>query len=163
MVNWETSDFRDWLNHTFYNKVFNDREKSSILKSKIKNEKNAYGGTGADTEDYVFLLSIEEAEKYFDSDEDRKVYGCEDIIDMLIPNNMIGDVWMEGEVIVPREHLCSTYSTAFWGLRTTTDDPWTPYAEVAAWGETGGSACLWNDFRPAIWVSLNTDDVVDPE
>lgn len=163
MVNWETSDFRDWLNHTFYNKVFNDREKSSILKSKIKNEKNAYGGTGADTEDYVFLLSLEEAEKYFDSDEDRLVYGCEDIINMLIPNNMMGDVWMESEVIVPRENLVDPYATTLWALRTTTDDPCFPYTNVVIWGEAGGSCCLVNDFRPAIWVSLNTDDVVDPE
>lgn len=91
------------------------------------------------------------------------MYGCEDIINMLIPNNMMGDVWMESEVIVPRENLVDPYATTLWALRTTTDDPCFPYTNVVIWGEAGGSCCLVNDFRPAIWVSLNTDDVVDPE
>ena len=55
--NWECSEIRKWLNGYFYNKVFNDNEKKNI---------NSFDG------DNVFLMSKEEAEKYFVDDEARR-------------------------------------------------------------------------------------------
>lgn len=71
---WETCELRTWLNDYFYNDAFNQEEKDAILESVITNDGNPDNGTygGPDTEDLVFLLSIDEAEKYFESDSDRQ-------------------------------------------------------------------------------------------
>ena len=56
----------------FYNQ-FNEEEKSQIVKTKVINNDNSTYGTagGNDTEDNIFLLSIDEANKYFKSDDER--------------------------------------------------------------------------------------------
>ena len=73
---WEDCDLRAWLNGEFYDKSFSDDEKQKINKSTVKFEKcpeeYAFASEGKDVEDYVFLLSYSEAEKYFKSDSDRK-------------------------------------------------------------------------------------------
>ena len=70
-VTWETSDIRRWLNSDFYTTAFNDIEQSKIL---VRTENDPMYGTagGNDTEDKVFLLSIEEAESFFINDGERK-------------------------------------------------------------------------------------------
>ena len=70
---WESSSLREWLNCDFYNEAFTDNEKAQILVSQVTNPKNEKTGVegGNDTEDKVFLLSIDEAKTYFDSDEAR--------------------------------------------------------------------------------------------
>lgn len=73
---WEDCDLRAWLNGEFYDKSFSDDEKKQINKSTVKFEKSpeemSMANTGNDVEDYVFLLSYSEAEKYFKSDADRQ-------------------------------------------------------------------------------------------
>ena len=63
----------NWLNKSFYNTAFNAEEKGRILTTMVRNPNNPYYDSvgGADTDDKVFLLSTEEAEKYFSSDTDR--------------------------------------------------------------------------------------------
>ncbi|MBE5969922.1 MAG: hypothetical protein E7242_06790 [Lachnospiraceae bacterium] len=54
---WENSDIRAWLNSDndgFYKTAFTDAEKEAILETTVENS------VGDDTNDYVFLLSIEE-------------------------------------------------------------------------------------------------------
>ena len=65
-VTWENSSIREWLNDTFLNKAFNEEEKSVIIASSIKAEKNPLYDTqcGNDTVDKVFLLSISESQTY---------------------------------------------------------------------------------------------------
>ena len=67
---WENCDLRKWLNEDFMNTAFTETEKSKIVTSKIKNDGNKEFGTsgGADTNDKIFCLSIDECEKYFGSD-----------------------------------------------------------------------------------------------
>lgn len=62
-VTWETCTLRQWLNNDFYNE-FSEEEKAYIAKTKLSNPDNAEYGTdgGNDTEDYIYLLSIDEAE-----------------------------------------------------------------------------------------------------
>ena len=62
--NWENSEIRQWLNGEFYNKAFNANEKKLIKGSSIF--ENLFGRV-----DKVFLLSKEEAEKYFANNEAR--------------------------------------------------------------------------------------------
>ena len=58
-VTWENCTLRTWLNDFFYNDAFNPTEKARIRQTKLKND------GGNDTKDRVFLLSISEAENYF--------------------------------------------------------------------------------------------------
>lgn len=69
-VTWETCTLRSWLNGEFYNTAFSQTEQGRILTTQVKNEDSPYFGTegGNDTEDKIFLLSIEEALNYFEPD-----------------------------------------------------------------------------------------------
>ena len=75
-VTWESSDLRAWLNSgdgSFYATAFDENEKGYILLSEIENNDSSAHDIegGNDTEDYVFLLSFEEAEEYFENDVAR--------------------------------------------------------------------------------------------
>ena len=72
---WEKCDLRKWLNHEFLNTAFNETERSLIGDTKCSADQNPRYSTspGNATTDKIFLLSIPEAEKYFKSNEDRKV------------------------------------------------------------------------------------------
>lgn len=69
-VTWETCTLRSWLNGEFYNTAFSQTEQTRIATTTVKNGDNPKTGTegGNDTEDKVFLLSIEEVLLYFDPD-----------------------------------------------------------------------------------------------
>ncbi len=68
-VTWEGSEIRAYLNGEFYNKFFSAEEKAKIIETKISNPSNSQYGIvgGNDTTDKVFLLSLNEAEKYMGS------------------------------------------------------------------------------------------------
>ncbi len=72
-VTWETCTLRNWLNTEFYNTAFGDSEKASVITTTVENPDNASYGTqgGNATSDNVFCLSIDEANRYFVSDEAR--------------------------------------------------------------------------------------------
>lgn len=63
-ITWEECTLRTWLHDDFYNE-FNDDEKAMIEKTHNSNPDNSkYSTDGvSDTDDYVFLLSLDEAEK----------------------------------------------------------------------------------------------------
>ena len=71
--NWEECTLRKWLNEDFIESAFSQDEKNRILETTLKNEGNKeFNISGCnDTNDKIFLLSLDEAEKYFSSDEDR--------------------------------------------------------------------------------------------
>ncbi len=73
-VTWETCTLRQWLNSDFLNAAFTEEEKAMIQVSQLKNEDNPIFGTsgGEETKDKVFLLGIEEAQRYFPSNEARQ-------------------------------------------------------------------------------------------
>lgn len=73
-VTWETCTMRKWLNEVFYEEAFSEEEKRRILETRVKAEANPSYGTNAgnDTMDKVFLLNIQEAKKYFTTDEERR-------------------------------------------------------------------------------------------
>lgn len=66
-ITWQQCEMRKWLNNIFYNSAFSDMEKDLILKTKVKNQDNAAFHTkgGKNTSDFVYLLSIDEADQYF--------------------------------------------------------------------------------------------------
>ena len=63
---WERSTIRSWLNNTFYSSAFTDNEKLKVINVNIINNDNVRFGTngGEDTYDKVFLLSIDEVNRY---------------------------------------------------------------------------------------------------
>ena len=72
-VTWETCSLRQWLNETFISKAFSSGEQNMIQTTTVTADKNPEYDTspGNNTTDKVFLLSIPEVNKYFDSDEAR--------------------------------------------------------------------------------------------
>ncbi len=73
-VTWETCTLRKWLNGTFWSTAFSEKEKEKITTVTVSADKNPdYSiDPGKATEDKVFLLSITEVNKYFDSDSARQ-------------------------------------------------------------------------------------------
>ncbi|MBQ8858614.1 MAG: hypothetical protein IJ012_02355, partial [Clostridia bacterium] len=65
-VTWETCNLRSWLNETFYYEAFTDAERALIANSTVTASKNPAFGTnsGNATEDYVFLLRVEQLNVY---------------------------------------------------------------------------------------------------
>ena len=72
-VTWEKSTIRSWLNETFYKAAFNSSEQEMIKSTAVTADVNPKYNTdpGNDTKDKVFLLSINEVNKYFSSYEAR--------------------------------------------------------------------------------------------
>ena len=73
-VTWENCTLRSWLNDKYLNSSFNSAEQSLIMSTKVKNHGNKQHNTsgGRDTIDKIFLLSINEVNKYFSSCGERK-------------------------------------------------------------------------------------------
>ena len=74
-VAWDNCDLRKRLNEEFYNEAYNDDEKKMIIQSELFAEKNPrYQGVnpGEVTKDNIFLLSIREANEYFESEAARR-------------------------------------------------------------------------------------------
>ena len=72
-ITWEKCGLRSWLNEVFLKKAFNDLEQKMIPTVLVKAENNPKYpmNPGRDTMDKVFLLSINEADKYFSSGGNR--------------------------------------------------------------------------------------------
>ena len=70
---WMSSSLRKWLNDDFLGGAFTLDESKQIKQTSVKTEDNAAYGTkgGRTTTDKIFLLSVDEAEKYFKSDAAR--------------------------------------------------------------------------------------------
>lgn len=72
-VTWESCALRSWLNGPFADAAFNGDEWSMLMSVRVMAGVNTAFRTdpGNDTQDRVYLLSIEEAERFFQSDRDR--------------------------------------------------------------------------------------------
>ncbi len=139
-VTWETSFVRQWLNTDFYNAAFNDSEKSRIAIAVLKNPDNPKNGTsgGGDTSDRIFLLSLDEAGRYFMHDAERVL--------MPTPYAVKRNVWK------------SEYSgKSYWWLRSPGR-----YRDAASYVDPTGELDSSGHFvsfnylavRPALWIKL---------
>ena len=73
-ITWETCTLRQWLNSDFLNEAFSDKEQSAIETATVNVSANReYYSTdpGNDTQDKVFLLSLDEAKEYITKYDDR--------------------------------------------------------------------------------------------
>lgn len=82
-VTWETCTLRSWLNNDFINEAFNDAEKANIPTVTVPAHKNPFiadiiaKDPGNDTQDKVFLLSLVEADMYFNSKDELRCKATE--------------------------------------------------------------------------------------
>ena len=140
-ITWENSSLRKWLNDTFLNTSFSEEEKAIIPSMNVET------GIGKRTTDQVFLLSYDEALKYFSSDEDRR---C-------VPTPYA--VAQAGFLYDDREIRIDGKAPCFWWLRS----PSTELGYVSLvlsngeLNERGVDACFDNiGVRPAVWVKVES-------
>ena len=144
-ITWETCTLRAWLNGTFLNEAFSEADQAIIQTTKVSADKNPNYDTnpGSATEDQIFLLSINEANKYFASDEAR----------MCVPTAYAkaNGAWTSGSYNVDGEATC------WWWLRSP------GYAQsYAADVSYGGGVLSYGNYvhsdrgcvRPALWINL---------
>jgi len=134
-VTWEYSEIREWLNDDFLrdgflNMAFSSSEQRSILFSKIPNPDNRKYGTegGADTEDKVFLLSLDEVDRYF---ADGKLYDTAE-----------GRIFQSDSLIAYREasaedeeYMLKIYMDDFGCSEEKAKEKIASWADLISWGE----------------------------
>ncbi len=136
-ITWENCTLRGWINNDFYYAAFSPEEQSRIIETNVVNSDNAdtRARGGSDTNDRVFILSMDEANKYLGSDEARRAQPCD-----YLPQD--GSFIFDGYI--------------FWWLRTPGNN--NKYAaQVGSDGYISGYGD-WVTFpnvgvRPAIWIS----------
>lgn len=139
-IEWTESSLRKWLNGVFFLKTFSEEEKLFIVESEVSETKNSvYGYCREKSRDKVFLLSIEEAKKYYPSDKERMAFSTE--------------CAKEQGVLFDKYNGASP-----WWLRTPGYDK-RRSAVVSSEGDIREMGA-YNDYgavsvRPAIWVDLS--------
>ena len=144
-VTWETCTLRSWLNSTFINNAFTEAEQSMIADTKVTADKNPNYSTnpGNDTTDKIFLLSINEVNKYFTTDESRK---C-------VPTAYA----IEQGAYTSDSYTTGGKATCWWWLRSPGSSQ--DFASLVYFGGSvsnfgyyvdGSSGCV----RPALWINL---------
>lgn len=75
-ITWKDSKIQEWLDSYFFNMAFSPDEQDVIITSTLSNPNNPTYGTygGSNTQNKVFLLSLDEVQKYFSSNAERKAY-----------------------------------------------------------------------------------------
>ena len=142
-VTWETCSLRKWLNGPFLNAAFSTEEQAQIQSTIVSADKNPKYSTnpGNATTDKVFLLSINEVEKYFSSDEDRKCVPTEYAI-------------AQGAAWTPDSYTCC------WWLRSPGEYQ-SDAAGVISVGSVYYSGVRVDDdagcVRPALWIDFLVD------
>ena len=73
-VTWEHCSLRDFLNRHFLNDAFSEEEQARIPTVTVRAEQNPGFDvdSGEDTQDKLFVLNVQEADRYFSSDEARR-------------------------------------------------------------------------------------------
>jgi hypothetical protein len=157
-VTWETCDLRKYLHEEFYNKL-GEANKARVCRSWIKSRPNPWYGTdgGNDTDDYVFLLSIEEAAEYFGDSGDlknRKGWYLERGEDVLNDGRgyYINDAFNSARIAKE-----SSGQALWWWLRSS-GDTGTHAAIISAEGNLyvggGGVNLASGGVRPALWLNV---------
>ncbi len=147
-VTWESCSLRKWMNGTFLNKAFNAEEQAQIQNTTVSADKNPEYNTnpGNATTDKVFLLSINEVEKYFNSDEARK---CAPTAYAKAQGAYTSDIYK----------TASGAATCWWWLRS----PGLTQTSAASVFNVGsvyycGHSVLYDydAVRPALWINLDS-------
>ena len=164
-VTWETSRVRQWLSEDFFDAAFSDEEKTAVCLTNVKSEPNPdYTDTdpGKDTQDYVFVLGLEQYDAYFADDGD--------LFDAIAPYTevaRVGNPYAKDELVRTAKYYPMNNavrgnadgSAGWWWLRTVGQD----YAadgnfmmRVDAAGKADGVGSDADcGVRPAMWVDID--------
>lgn len=94
-LRWKSCDLRAWLNGDFLDSAFSYTERQQILETSVPDAGNTDSGIGPgkSTVDSVFLLSKDEALKWFDSDGDRLAKPTKYAVHQGVLTNDNGNCW----------------------------------------------------------------------
>lgn len=143
-ITWEDCSLRKWLNNDFINTAFTEEEKAMIPTVTVSADKGEDWDTdpGNETQDKVFLLSVEEVKQYF-------------LINMLDRQCKPTEYALAKDVYVNSDWD----NTCHWWLRTPSCNFQNAAAVVFSSGEIfdGGCHVYYDDFpvRPALWIELS--------
>lgn len=184
-ISWVDSSLRTWLNSDFYETAFSSDDKGRIVNTKVTNNGTyeGYDSSGCSlitntksdlntviaespdqirTQDNVFLLSIDEVNRYFASNEDRKAflsdYGTETFIKLGIEQAKSYGSVDEKTIRTYYESSAEKYGRGFcnWWLRSpglldggvsAVDYNGIAGQSMTASAEDGG-------VRPAMWIVI---------
>lgn len=131
-ITWQTCSLRTWLNSTFLNKAFTATEQSAILKTTVDNS----------TQDKVFLLSYEEANKYLGITKD----------------GYYNEKFRVEATAYAKErgaHI-SVDNAIWWWLRSPRYADKAPYVTPGGYTDSTFTVYSSNAIRPALWVNLES-------
>ncbi len=130
-ITWENCSLREWMNDTFLNAAFSAEEQAIIQSVNVPADRNPEYDTdpGNATTDKLFLLSIDEANKYFSSDEAR--------------------------ICMPTNYAKRNDTSVAWILRSPGNSQFSrAYVSGGRINCYGGSIYYSSYIRPAMWVSI---------
>lgn len=76
-ITWEKCSLREWLNNDFLNDAFDTQQQKTISQTLVQTADNGRARGGNSTQDYLFLLSIEEINTYFPTYSTRQAFMTE--------------------------------------------------------------------------------------
>lgn len=144
-VTWETCSLRKWLNQDFLDVAFSDSEKDKISTVAVPatNNQKYHTNAGNSTRDKVFIFNIDEAEKYFETDESRRCAPTDYAVAQGASMDNFYTAYGQG-------------ATTCWLLRSPgeSQEKATSVTFAGSIAFSGNSGVSDDGVRPAIWISL---------
>ena len=154
-ITWENCTLRKWLNETFLNTAFTETEKRAIPKALVDNSRsqgyNGYDTNGGNTtEDWIFLLSYAEANRYL---------GVTEWDDKNIKSRVSPTAYAKlcGAYETRKKRTLEDEATGWWWLRSPGGSQ-SYAARVRDCGALDDNYVFDNSdcVRPALWVNLES-------
>ena len=145
-VTWRNCDLRSWLNDTFMDSAFSADEQDKIQSTNVSADKNPKYDTkpGKATTDKVFLLSIDEVNKYFGDKSPECTL-----------TDYTASKCTHGTEYRYKYWDFSSTKYSYWWLRTTGDKQNTAaYVNVDDVADYGTYVNYTRCVRPALWISF---------
>ena len=163
-LTWADSDIRAYLNNELFNRFSqSDRERINTVTNQNKNNQWFDTEGGLDTQDNIFLLSLDEVVKYF---------GDSGLLSNGSQNRFLNEYWIDDQYNDNRiaYHIGGIYISMWDGVEETVSEgtPWEWWLRSPGWSsgdtayiERDGGICLGvgdldnQDFgvRPALWFT----------
>lgn len=143
-VTWEKCSLRKWLNEDFIKEAFTEEEQAAIMETTVVNKDNEEYNTeaGADTQDKIYLLSIDEAAdtQYGFEESDKAAFH------RTSPAREVAQTMYSSEA----------YNAFFWWLRSPGKENCVSNVGMAGDGDSEGTfAQTYGAVRPVLHLKLS--------